>query len=217
MQLTIDDKIQDLLTSVKKFGSIMIKESPSAYTNISSRKTRQAQISVPHRMQYINTISVDLIQKLNTACKWLTGCTRTRKGWFIFTDYIASDEKLVIINAEGKTEYTIQLSNPYSAYDLDCINDNIVAVTTGGTYRLGRYTGVSLVDLTERTVIKFINLPDDPYGIKYDGTSLICFVKNRDLHVISFKDYSITTIPNTVSLEFSSVSTNADKILYTNA
>ncbi|CAG2205880.1 unnamed protein product [Mytilus edulis] len=189
MQLTIDDKIQDLLTSVKKFGSIMIKESPSAYTNIISRKTRQAQISVPHRMISINSISVDFTQKLNTACKWLTGCTRTRKGWFIFTDYIASYEKLVIINAEGKTEYTIKLSNPYSVYDLEFINDNIVAVTTGETYRPGRYTGVSLVDLTER----------------------------KDLHVISFKDYSITTIPNTVSLEFSSVSTHADKILYTNA
>ncbi|CAC5399687.1 unnamed protein product [Mytilus coruscus] len=140
----------------------------------------------------------------------------TRKGWFIFTDYVDSCEKLEAMNHHGKIEYSINLSTPYAAFDVEIINDNTVAVTTGSFYKYNHLRGVSVVDLSQRKVIEFIDLPEDPYGIKYDGTSLICCVKNKDLHVISFKDYSITTIPNTVSLGFSYVSTHADKILYTN-
>ncbi|CAC5401312.1 unnamed protein product [Mytilus coruscus] len=39
---------------------------------------------------------------------------------------------------------------------------------------------------------------------------------DKDIHVISCTDYSVTTIPNTVLPEFSYVSTHADKIFFTN-
>ncbi|CAC5399688.1 unnamed protein product [Mytilus coruscus] len=198
MQLTIDDKIQDFLKLMEKFGSIIIRESPSICTNISSKKTRQAQILAPHRMQLINNISVEFHQKLNT-----------------MSDYDNYNEKLVAINANGKNEFTFKLSNPYSAYDLELINDNIVAVRTGEAYELGQYTGISVVDLTKRKVIKFIELPGVPYGIKHDGTSLICCVKDKDLHVISCTDYSITSISNTVSLRLSRIAIYVDRIFYT--
>ncbi|VDI66654.1 Hypothetical predicted protein [Mytilus galloprovincialis] len=216
MQLTIDDKIQDFLKSVEKFGSIIIRESPSICTNISSKKTRQAQISAPHRKQSINNISVEFNKKLYTMCASIRGCTITRKGLCIFTDYCSYSEKLVAINAHGKTEFTFTLSNLYSAFDVEVINDNTVAVSTGEKYEFTQYTGVSVVDLTKRKIIKFIELPGYPYGIKHDGTSLICYVKDKDLHVISCKDFSVTTIPNIVVPEYSYVTTHADTILFTN-
>ncbi|VDI39821.1 Hypothetical predicted protein [Mytilus galloprovincialis] len=219
MQLTIDDKIQDFLKSVGKFGSIIIRESPSICTNMSSKKTRQAQISAPYTMQSVNNISVEFNKKLNTLCSWPNGCTITRKGWCIFIDYFDYNEKLVAINAHGKTEFTIKLSNLYySALDVEVINDNTVAVSTGETYGNRQYRGVIVVDLTDKKVIKFIKLPGETYGIKHDGTSLICCVKDTDLHVISYKDYSvkITTIPNTVVPADSYVTTHADTILFTN-
>ncbi|XP_071121919.1 uncharacterized protein [Mytilus edulis] len=216
MQLTIDDKIQDFLKSAGKFGSIIIRESPSICTNISSKKTRQAQISAPYTMQSVNNISVEFNMKLNTLCSRPRGCTITRKGLCIFTDYRFNNEKLVAINAHGNTEFTLKLSNAYSTFDVEAINDNIVAITTGETYKLCEYFGISFVDFTKSKVIKFIELPGDPYGIKHDGTALICCVEDKDLHVISCKDYSVTTIPNTVVPKYSYVTTHADTILFTN-
>ncbi|CAC5399690.1 unnamed protein product [Mytilus coruscus] len=84
IQLSIDDKVQDFLTSVMTFGSILIQETPSAKINMSSKKTRQAQISIPNRNLSINTISVNFKQKLDTECP--TGCSMIHKGGFIFLD-----------------------------------------------------------------------------------------------------------------------------------
>ncbi|CAG2205877.1 unnamed protein product [Mytilus edulis] len=75
--------------------------------------------------------------------------------------------------------------------------------------------GFYIVDLTKRKVIHFIDLPSNPFGITFNGTSLICCVSFEDIHVISCKDYSISTIPNTFTNEASYVSTHDDKIFYT--
>ncbi|CAC5382919.1 unnamed protein product [Mytilus coruscus] len=218
IQLTIDEKVSDILTSIKAFGLITIKKSTSACTNISSNKTRQAQISAPNRMHSINTIVVELNKKFATICRWLRGCSMTQKGLFIFTDTSSSKEKLEAINGQGKTEYTIQLSTPsiYSAFDVELINDNTVAVTTGDSFVFGQRNGISVVDLTNRKLTKFIDLPGYSYGITHDGTSLICCVKGKDIHVIRCTDYSITTIPNTVLPRYSYVTTHADTILFSN-
>ncbi|CAC5415307.1 unnamed protein product [Mytilus coruscus] len=215
IRLELDYNIRDILTSVRKYGSILIKESPSHYTNISSKKNQQAQILVPKVMQSINNISVEFKHTFNTNCKWPTGSSINRKGGFLFTDY-DPNEKLVSLNAKFKTEYTIQLSTPYSAFDVSCLDEKTVDVTTGHSSDLKQRTGISIIDLTKRKIIKFVDLLGDPYGITYDGKSMICRVKDTDLHVISCADYRITTNPNTVVRCHSYVSTHADKILYTN-
>ncbi|CAC5399692.1 unnamed protein product [Mytilus coruscus] len=216
IQLSIDDRLQDILTLVQKFGAISIKESPSAKTNLVKKKTIQAQILIPDRLQSITTISVDLKMKFDTTCQKPWGCSMTQAGGFLFTDNHCSNEKLVILNAKSQTDYTIQLSNSYTVFDAERLNENIVAVTTGEAPEVGQFSsGISFIDLSKRKVIKFIDLPGDPYGITFDGKSLICCVEEKELHVISCTDYSLTTIPNTFSPWYSYVSTYADKIFYT--
>lgn len=214
--MSIDDKLQDILTLVQKFGAISIKESPSAKINLVKKKTKQAQILIPNRLQPITAISVDLKRQFNTTCQKPWGCSMTQTGGFLFTDNHDSNEKLVILNAKGQTDYTIQLSSSYTVFDAERLNANIVAVTTGERPEEGQYSsGISFIDLSKRKVIKFIKLPGDPYGITFDGKSLICCVEEKELHVISYTDYSLTTIPNTFSAWYSYVSTYADKIFYT--
>ncbi|CAC5399689.1 unnamed protein product [Mytilus coruscus] len=218
LRLSINDKIHDIFKSIKKFGSIIIKKSPSACITIPIQKTRQAQISAPNRMQSINTISVYIKQKLHTACYWPSGCSRTRTGRFFFTDYGTSLLKLVSLNSQGKTDYEINLSTSFSSFDVVCDDENTVAVTTGHPedVRQRHDLGICFVDLTKKKVTQFFALPGYPYGITYNGTSLICCVKNKNIHIVSCTDNSITTIPNTVLPMFSYVATYADKILYTN-
>ncbi|CAG2253508.1 unnamed protein product [Mytilus edulis] len=217
IQLTIDDKIKNILTFVNTFGRIFIKKSSPDKTNMQSHKNKQALASIPNTIQSINNFSIALELKIDTSSKWARGCTITRKGEFIFTDYFNSNEKLVKLDAQCNTEYIIQLSSPYSAFDVEFIDDNTVAVTTGKSVGFGKRRGISIVDLTKtykRNVIKFIDLPNHTYGITFDGISLICCVEDRDLHMISSIDYSITTVPNTVLPWFSYVSTYACKIFF---
>lgn len=65
-------------------------------------------------------------------------------------------------------------------------------------------------------MIKFIKLPGDPCGLSHDSTSLISCVEDKELHVISHTDYSITTIPKTVLPGKSYVTTHNGKIYLTN-
>lgn len=217
IQLAIDKKIQEILTSMAKFGSIIIKENLSACTDIAIKKSRQAQISVPIRMQPINTISVDFKQMLDTKCLRSTGCTQTRAGEYLLTDYGDMNVSIVKLNVQGKTKKVYHLVTPHSAFDIVCIDDNTVAVTTGCPADVGQQheAGICIVDLIKGRVTQFIELPGYPFGITSNGISLICCVQDKEIHVISCTDYRITTIPNTVLTESSYVSTYVKKIFYT--
>lgn len=118
-------------------------------------------------------------------------------------------KKVVTINAKGNVEYIIPLSKSNSAYDEASLDDSIVAVSTGYSIK---QNGISIVHLTNRSIIKYINLPDYSYGITFDGKSLICYVEGKALNVISFADYSVTTIPYTVLAEYSYISRHDDEV-----
>ncbi|CAG2247776.1 unnamed protein product [Mytilus edulis] len=110
------------------------------------------------------------------------------------------------IKYEFQQKIKTSCRNPYG--------NTTCAVSTG--YSDDIYRGISIVNLKSRKVTKFIDLPGDTFGITYDGTSLICCIEDKDLHVISCADYSITTIPNSTSTECSYVSSYNGKIFFTN-
>ncbi|XP_052067487.1 transcription intermediary factor 1-alpha-like isoform X2 [Mytilus californianus] len=51
MQLTIDDKIKNILTFVNTFGKILIKKPSSDKTKWQSNKNKQALVSIPNKIQ----------------------------------------------------------------------------------------------------------------------------------------------------------------------
>ncbi|XP_063400223.1 uncharacterized protein LOC134684843 [Mytilus trossulus] len=205
-------KIYDFLT-VERLGSIKVKKIPSTKIDLIRRKDRQAQIMVPKAIKSINDVKLELLRKFDTNCNLTTGCCVTNKGEFLFTNYEANNEKVNAINADGEVVYAIPLTDPYSAFDVVSYDGSTLAVSTGCSLT---QPGIVFVDLIKRKIKKFIDLPDSPFGITYDGKSLICCVADKNLHVISCTDYSITTIPITASSCYSYVSTYDDKIFYTN-
>ncbi|CAC5415308.1 unnamed protein product [Mytilus coruscus] len=173
--------------------------------------------------KYVENIDIQFTideKEFETACYLPSGCckTRTQTGGYFFTGYGIQVLKLAILNAQAEIEDVIMLKRLCCAFDVEFINDNRVAVSTGKPDDLGKEPdlGIRIFDLTRRQVTQFIELPGCSYGITYDGISLICCVLDKDIHVISCKDYSITKIPKTVTTESSYVSTHADKIVYTN-
>lgn len=215
LQLAQDNNIDNVL-KIEKFGSILRTERPSENTDFAIEMIRKAQISVSLEFQSMTGIDIEFVHQFDTKCIMHRGCLITRKGGFLFTDFCGPNQKLVELNVQGKNEYTIQLCHPFNAFDVECLNENTVAVTTGNPIHAGQRTGIIIVDLTKREVSNFVDLPGNPYGIAHDGTSMVCCVEDKDIHLISCSDYSITTIPNTVLPSNSYVATHAHKIFYTN-
>ncbi|VDH91462.1 Hypothetical predicted protein [Mytilus galloprovincialis] len=196
-------------TNVKTFGSIIVDSCQTHNIELVRKKDRQAQILAIVE-QSINNIKLNFKRRLNTSCVSTRGCCVSEKYDYIFTDYRGGREKLVALNSNGKAEYTIIL-NPYSAFDLVCIDGNIIAVTTG--YDCHANTGVVIIDLTTRKVKRFVKLPHRPYGITFDGKSLICCSHGNVIH-ISIKEFCCTDIPNTFMSQDSYIAKYGDNIVF---
>ncbi|XP_063399481.1 uncharacterized protein LOC134684130 [Mytilus trossulus] len=209
LDFDIDTKLREFLTNVRKFGSILVDSCQTDNIELVRKKDRQAQILATEE-QSINNIKLNFKRKLRTSCNITKGCCVTAKCEYLFTDYNECNEKLVVLNSNGKAVYTIDLSEPYSAFDLVCIDDNIVAVSTG--YSNGN-TGVIIIDLTTRKVKRFVKLPCTPYGITFDGESVICCSDGNDIH-ISMKDFCCTDIPSPCMSQDSYIAKQGDNTVY---
>ncbi|CAC5389889.1 unnamed protein product [Mytilus coruscus] len=216
IECTIDAMMKDFLTYTTKFGSIHVKNHPSDLIEIVRKIDGQTQILEVEKGQSVNNIKLNFNQKLETSCDEIRGCGVTVSGGFLFTDYHNIGEKLVVLSADGMHEETIHLSEQYSSFDLVCIDDDTVAVTTGDSY-IDTEKGLLIVDLTIGNVITAVDLPSIPYGITFDGKSIILCCEGEDLQMISYRDLTISTIPNTLMAECSYLATHADKIFYTHA
>lgn len=207
-----DGTLPDFLTDIKPFGSIAVTSCPSDSSDLVSSKEKQAQILVSEDEQSLDNITLSFEQELDISCNEITGCCVTVRGGYLFIDYDGGNEKLQALHADGEPHYNIPLSSRYSSFDLVCIDDKTVAITTG--YSCEK-TCVMVIDLTNRKVKRYVDLPTQPFGICFNGNSLICCCYNMDMHVISCKDFSITKIPNTSTSEYSYVTPHAGKIFYT--
>ncbi|CAG2244143.1 unnamed protein product [Mytilus edulis] len=153
LDFNVETKLRDFFTNVKTFGSIIVDSCQTNNIELVRKKDRQAQILATVE-QSINNIKLNFKRELKTSCKLTRGCCVTAKCRYLFTNYTGGREKLVALNSNGKAEYTINL-NPYSAFDLVCIDDNTVAVTTGHSYG---NNGVIIIDLTTKKVKRFVKL-----------------------------------------------------------
>ncbi|CAC5401295.1 unnamed protein product [Mytilus coruscus] len=209
LDCSIDAKIQDFPTNVKTMGFIMVNSRPSEGIKLVRKKDRQAQILVTEETRSVNNIQLNFRQKLKTACVETKGCCVTVNSGYIFTDY--NDDKLVALNSYGTTEYNIKLTDSYASYNLACIDNNTVAETTG----IAEKECVLIIDLTTRKVKRFVELPGTPFGISFDGKSLIYCCSGNYLYMISCLDFSCTNIQNTLMSPDSYIATHGGKIFYT--
>ncbi|XP_052065753.1 probable RING finger protein 207 homolog [Mytilus californianus] len=161
IESTFDSQVHDILT-LKNFGSITLKNIPSSNIDIYRRKDRQAQIMVPKPETSVNSIKYEFKQKIKTSCRNPYGCSVTSRGEFLFSNYDKNNENVLVMNIASEVEYAIPLLKPYSSFDVVYLGNTTCAVSTGYS---DEYRGISIVNLNSRKVTKFINLPDDTFGI----------------------------------------------------
>ncbi|CAG2249046.1 unnamed protein product [Mytilus edulis] len=133
LKCQIDDKIIDILSKITAFGSITIEKSQTPIV-IGVGHEKQAQIftAVSARNKSIEDIRASLICEFlvprgqSTSC--ITGLSVFPDGRMIFADCYYN-KRLVIVHSDGTLDTEIPLS-PLQPFDVTCIDDKTVAVTT---------------------------------------------------------------------------------------
>jgi hypothetical protein len=198
---SIDTKIQDILTSVKSFGSVGFQTERISISLVRN-KHKQAQILTT------NEKSLNLKRNVKFGRRCVRGCCVTTTGLMLFT--LHNDYQLMVVNGDDSIN-NIPVNR---SFDVVCIDDNTAAVTTGN---LSSAPGINIVNIAELSITKFVPLPGRTYGITYYNDSLICCVENKNLHVLSCsEDFRLSEIPNTATLAYSYVVVFAGKVIYTN-
>ncbi|XP_071148327.1 E3 ubiquitin-protein ligase TRIM71-like [Mytilus edulis] len=205
----VDTNVQNILNNLKSFGSIEIKNHISDI-ELTRAKDKQAQIQVATTRRTVNDVKLIQQKKITTIVMAVRGCCMSREGDFLFTDHAL--HSLCVIKLDGTLEYKMSVDSSYG-FDITFVDDNNVAITSGDS---PKKTGIDIINIENRSKIKFINLPGCSYGITHDHDSLFVCVGGRGIYKVNSADY---TTSHVISCELpwgSYISVFNKKIYFTN-
>ncbi|XP_052089974.1 uncharacterized protein LOC127726599 isoform X1 [Mytilus californianus] len=206
-------EITEILSKVIAFGSITIEKSPSS-TIISVDKEKQAQIFtvVPPRIRSVDDITASLIADFKVPVEkrnqFVTGSSVFPDGRMIFSDCFTHN-RLVIVHSNVILGTEISLS-PLTPFDVTCIDDNTVAVTTYDNDE------IIVVDTKNKQVTKTIKT-GACRGITYRHGQIIYCEKGKGIVAIQLSNYKVCTLVEDCTMEndLSYIKTVEKNIYYT--
>jgi DNA-binding beta-propeller fold protein YncE len=212
LSYNINTKIKDILSTITTFGSVSIETSPPSVA-IKAMKAKQAQImSViqPPSVKSINNIKLTLhatfdIPKVK-GNNDITGCIVSPNGKIIFVDYY--NRRLLILNEDGTLDNELTCL-PMNSFDVTCLDDTTVAVSTGN--------GIEIININSRKTERHIKTSLPCYGITYHNGVLLWCEYQRGIQMMKLSDDRVTTLVKQSNLSYDSyITTCGDKIYQTN-
>ena len=212
LKYKINTKIQNILSTITRFGFVSIETSPPSVV-IKTTKDKQAQIMtvIQHpSVKSINDIKVTLHTIFNIPSKkggiFITGCIVCPNGKKIFVDF--NNIRLVTLNDDGTLdkEITCSLGCPF---DVTCLDDTNVAVSTGN--------GIEIININSRITERRIKTSKSCRGIKHPNGVLLWCERKRGIQMMKLFDYEVTTLVKQSNLpDDSYIITCGDNIYQTN-
>jgi hypothetical protein len=208
----INTKIQDILSTITTFGSVSIETSPPSVV-IKAIQDKQAQIMsvIQHpSVKSINDIKLTLHTTINIPkgkCMiYITGCIVSPNGKIIFVDYY--NRRLLILNEDGTLDNELTCL-PMNSFDVTCLDDTTVAVSTGN--------GIEIININSRKTERHIKTSLPCYGITYHNGVLLWCEYQRGIQMMKLSDDRVTTLVKQSNLSYDSyITTCGDKIYQTN-
>jgi len=200
------------INNIEIFGSVCRETNPPAI-NIKRGKDKQAQIMTitpPVRNVSIYDINLVLLRKKERLCVQITGCTITPNGKFIFTDV---GTKGLHILTEDWTSDNLDTKLPAirNAYDVTCIDDTMLAISTGIHHQ------ISILNIASKKIEKIISTSDGCYGITQNGRSLLFCEYSKGISRVQLSDNSISLLIKQEGFpDWAYVITSGDNIYHTN-
>ncbi|XP_071149178.1 E3 ubiquitin-protein ligase TRIM71-like [Mytilus edulis] len=204
----VDPGVLSILDSLKTFGSIEIDKKSSSIRLI-REKDKQAQLQVTPTKS-LDDLKLILQKTITTGGMKIRGCCISVNGEFFFTDYNLR-KRLNVIASDGKFKFDMLLDPSYG-YDITIINEKTIAITSGSS---SEHIGIDIIDIESRKKIKFISLPDRPWGITRDQDSLFVCVERRGIYRVNTLDYTTSHLISCKLSGSTYISVFAEKIYYT--
>ncbi|XP_071148308.1 uncharacterized protein [Mytilus edulis] len=205
----VDTNVQNILNNLKSFGSIEIKNHISDI-ELTRAKDKQAQIQVAVTRKTVNDVKLILQKKIKTNGKAVRGCCMSREGDLLFSDHNCK-KSLYVIASDGTLKYKMSV-DPSFGFDITFVDDKNVAVTSGSSFDR---TGVDIINIDNRSTLKFIKLNGPSFGITRDQDSLFVCVQGLGIYKVNTVDYTTSHVISCNLPQYSYVSVSNDKIYYT--
>ena len=200
------------INNIEIFG-LVCRETNPPVINIKRGKDKQAQIMTftpPVRNVSIHDINLVLLRKKERLCDNISGCTITPNGKFIFVDF---DMKGLRILNEDWTSDNVDTKLPVirGAYDVTCIGDTRLAISTGSRKE------INILNMASKQIEKIIKTSGGCFGItEYEGSLLFC-EGSRGISRVQLSDNRISLLVKQKRLSSHTyVITSGDNIYHTN-
>ncbi|XP_052085676.1 uncharacterized protein LOC127723192 [Mytilus californianus] len=205
----VNEGVSSILNSVKTFGSIEIKTRP-INIGFTRAKDSQAQLQVTPRKRPIYDVNLTLHKNITTGGKVVRGCCMSVNEDFFFIDHVIN-QMMNVIASDGTFKYNMSL-HPSCGLDITFVDEKTVAVTSGDS---DTKTGIDIIDIHRRSIMKFIKLPGRSFGITRDGNSLFVCVIGLGIYSIDIVKYTISRVISRPLPVLSYVSVLNENIIYT--
>ncbi|CAG2249040.1 unnamed protein product [Mytilus edulis] len=209
--MKIDDKIIDILSNITSFGSIKIEKSKSPIIiGVGHEKQAQFFTAVPPRSKSIDDITASLIGEfsvLGKSSSCIAGLSVFPDGRMIIAVY--NKKRLVIVHSNGTSDCEVPLS-PLQPFDVTCIDDKTVAVTTLQIDKL------VIVDMNNKQVTNTIKT-GTCRGLTYRHGQLFYCECGKGIQAINISNNKVITIveDDTIKTDWSYITTSGENIYYT--
>ncbi|CAC5410601.1 unnamed protein product [Mytilus coruscus] len=202
---SIDESVETITKNVQQFGEIAVIFKPTKAALL-ERKKKQAQIFIPKiRTKTIENITAGLQDTIKTTSKDVKGCCILPDGRMAFT--CSERSKLILKKADGSVDFEI---NVLGAYDVaNGTTDNTVIVSS---YVIK--SGISVVDIQDRKIMKFIPVEDQCFSaVEWDGHVIFCTLS--EMKMLNLHTETVNTIKTEGISSASYIDTNGKNIYYT--
>ncbi|CAC5425059.1 unnamed protein product [Mytilus coruscus] len=200
----IDENLETIMKNVQTFGEITVVLKPTKAA-LRERKKKQAQIIIPK----IQTISIEnvtalLQQTIKTTSTNLRGCCILPSDRMAFACFDRG--MLILIKADGSKDFEIPVPGAHDVANGS--TDNTVIVSSSVSKR-----GISIVDIQDRKIKKFIPLDYNCYGlVERDGHVIFC--SESKYKMLNIHTETVNTITTTNVSSYSIVDTNGKNIYF---
>ena len=210
----IDTSLKTIATCIEKLGEVVVVSKPCEM-NCVRKKDKQAQMMVTNQSQHVSvqTIQLNLKQKINTKGRGITGCSLLPGGRMVLS--CNSTNTVSFINTEGVELFHISKdkTGPCTYNAVYIKYSNSVAVSCGS----GDNECIVIIDIESQEVMTTISMDTYIYGMAVRGRTIYYCTDDKGLKMLNLSDRSVSDIINRNMSGVCYVATSEDNLYYTNA
>lgn len=219
LECSLNDNLDGLIREIKTFGDMKVDDREK-HVSFSWKRDKSAQIFNPmSRTKSIGNLSVRLVRKIYLDQNCFSGCAMSEAGNMFFLPLYQN--KLLKYDPNGQFCSESRISHLDMlkisiGYDLDVLDSNTVAVSSGGNCP----QKICLIDMDSTETRQEFELDDWCHGISYHNGSFIFCTYDNGIKMIDRSHGNLTNVRNLSNapkrVDGTYITSNEDGIFHSN-